>query len=149
MVARDVALGCSIEEIAALRNLPSEEVRKVTRGGTFLKAVSEIQKEMDLRVIEEEAEDPIRRKLKVGAMRAANRLVEEIENTDRVEGASSTTRIKAATTVLEMSGYGKQENTSPLAVIMLSPGKLEAVRGTTPIEIVLKDVPDMVDGMPD
>lgn len=147
-IARDVALGCSLEDIAALRDISLEDLKKVTRGGTFSKAVSEIQKAIDLQVIEEAAEDPIRRKLKVASMNAANRLVDEVNNFDKEQGANASTRIKAASTVLDISGYTKQENTAPLAVIMLSPGKLELIKNASPDSLLLKDVPDLVDGMP-
>ena len=143
MIARDVALGCSLEDISALRNVPLAEIKRVTRGGTFLKAVEVIQKEIDSQVIAEEAADPVRRKMQVHAMKAAERMIVEVDNED---GGSAGTRIKASQALLDMTGYGKTEDVSSLAVIMLSPGKLKAVQNTD--SMVLGAVPDMVDGMP-
>lgn len=143
MIARDVALGCSLEDIAALRNVPLTEVKRVTRGGTFCKAVEGIQREIDATLVAEEAADPVRQKMKVHSLDAAGRMVEEMNNED---DGSAGTRIKAAQAVLDMSGYGKTEEVNNLAVIMLSPDKLKAVRSAD--AAILDSVPDMVDGMP-
>ena len=145
MVARDIAIGIPIEDIAELRNIPIEQIKKVAEGQTFCKAVSRIQDEIDAVLVQEEAGDPIRAKMKALAMRSVDRLGIEIESPDDEDStASAATRIKAASTILQMIGYGKQEQQTNLAVIMLSPDKLSSLRSVD--DRHLESVPDMVDG---
>ncbi len=127
-----------------MRNLPLDTVQKICRGSLFESAVTELQMSMDQEFISAEAEDPVRLLLRSKAKSAATRLGEEMDNFDMDTGGSASTRIKAADTILNLSGYGKQEVTNNLAVIMLSPDKLKAVHSAD--ARILENVPDMVDG---
>lgn len=144
MVARDFAIGISLEDIAELRNLPMAEVKRVAEGATFQKAVEKIQIDIDAALVQEEASDPIRALLKAQAKKSVTRLSDEVDSDNKEGGACATTRIKAANSILTMLGYGKQEAQTNLAVIMLSPDKLKSVNGFE--QVTLDNVPDLVDG---
>ena len=146
MVARDVALGISLEDSAEARSLPLREVKRVARGQAFYLLVNKFNLEIDAQLVKEAAEDPVRRKLAASSLKAAEVLTDEMENYDKESGGTAANRIKAADIILKTMGYGSQKQEQNLAVIMLTPGKLSTVRRTRDRMEDLKSVPDMVDG---
>ena len=145
IIARDVAIGIPLHDIASLRGIPLEELQKLTSGSIFQKAVSDLQTKLDEQLVADEAEDPIRILLRSKAKDSAVRLGEEVNNFEEETGGSASTRIKASTAILDMAGYGKQEATgNNLAVIMLSPEKLKAIH--TIDAAALESIPDSVNG---
>jgi uncharacterized protein YdbL (DUF1318 family) len=146
MTARSLALGLDYEDIAVQTGLSVEDIAKVARGNLVKKRMREIQKEIDQQLVEDAAASPVVQYLKGKSMRMAETLVAEAENYNREEqGATASTRIKAATEVLGLAGFQKQEEKKTQnAVIMISAEKVELGRDI--IENNIKTMPDFVDG---
>lgn len=145
-VARYLALGLDYEDIAVQTGLPIDSISKVARGNLVKKRVKEISKDIDERVIEDAAADPVTLFLKGKSMKAAATLVAESENYDKEEGgATASTRISASKEVLALAGYKAQEaSAGPSAVIMISADKVEL--GQAIIKKTSEVMPDFVDG---
>jgi hypothetical protein len=126
--------------------LTVENVAKIARGNLVQKRVREVTKELDARVIEEAAADPTMLFIRNKSMKAAARLAHEVDNMDREdEGATASTRLKAAETLLSIGGYrAKEEDRSGGVVIMISGDKINLGRDI--IEKNVTTMPDFVDG---
>ena len=149
-IVRDTALGLTSSEIAQYRELDVDFVDKVKRGSLFRKKLKDMQEQMNQQLIEEQQGDPLRQKLRAHAGRAISRVVEEIDNTDPSQGASATTRLKAAATLLDRAGYGvKQDEAAGSSVtIMISTEKMDGIKKSLEAlqNDVLESIPDCVDG---
>lgn len=78
--------------------------------------------------MEESISDPVLLKLKSAAGRAVNRLVSEIDGVG--EDSNPSTRLKAATSVLDRLGYGEKKddsNAPNIIFVSLSSGKLSSI----------------------
>lgn len=146
MVARSLALGLDYEDIAVQTGLSVDNIAKVARGNLVKKRMRELQKEIDQQLVEDAAASPVVQFLKGKSMKAAETLSHEAENFDKEEqGATASTRIKAATEILTLAGYKQQEEKSSVgAVIMISADKVNLGRDI--IEKTSEVMPDFVDG---
>ena len=149
MVAHELALGIELRDICEARGLKYESIQRVARGDIFQQELKRFQNEIEREMVESAATDPILRKLQGLSYRAVTTLGEELDNHDPEDGASATSRIAASRGILDRAGYsGKSESDKDVKVIiMLSEGKLDAVKKATDITAeVLEQVPDYVDG---
>jgi hypothetical protein len=142
LVAYEIALGLTYEEIAESRSIPLDHVLKLSRGNLVKKRVKEFQIELKDRLLEEKAHDPVVQFLHKKGMTFAKTIVEEAENRD--EGATPATRLKAAQLGLQFGGRTNSEtNNAPTVVVNISQNKLK--KASEIQEEVLKAVPDYVD----
>lgn len=108
-----------------------ESWKQIVASPLFKAEMEKMQAQVDDITVAEAADDPVLAKLEEGSMKAANRLVAEIDNPDGEDStASSSSRIKAATTVLGMArpslvgnDRGKQE--AARIVINISQSKVD------------------------
>lgn len=151
VVARDMALGATLEDISLLRNLPLPTIQKIARGRLFKKRMEDLQREIDQQMIAEVAEDPVQAKLRGLTLRAVERLGEEMDNYDCEEGkATAGTRIKAANSLLDRAGVvGKRDDMGGTVVLQLSTEKLDGIQASLEAmkRKTFEDIPDSVDGM--
>lgn len=147
-VARLLALGLDYETIASQFSLPIETIAKVARGNLVKRRVKEIGKELDEQLVKDAGDNPVRQKLAAMGLKAADRLLTEMDNEDMEAGANASTRLKAAEKVLELGGHKQQSgNTGAQAIIMISADKVNL--GKTIINNINnteKVMPDFVDG---
>lgn len=132
---RQLTSGMTIQKIATLEGLPEAEVKKVVDSPLFQSGLREMQKQMDEKVTQEVAEevakkDPILQRLRNMVPRALDTVEAELDNYDLEVGANSSTRLKAASMVIEMDGrYApkKQEDKQNIIVLNVSQSKLDTV----------------------
>ena len=149
VVARELALGISLEDICVVRSLNLETMRRVVRGDLFKEELRRFQDEVDREILEQVHTDPVLQKLKTLSYNAVGRLESEMDNFDPETGGTGASRISASKAILDRSGYtGKQEDKGDTKVIiMLSESKLDAVKKAVDVkEEILANVPDSVDG---
>lgn len=129
-VARYMALGVPIEKICAALSLNLESVKRVAGDELFKAEVRRVEAELEERILEDAASDPVVAELKMAGKIAAARLVQEVENFDKESGGSAATRIKAAESILDRIGYSQpvSSNGPSLIFVELSPEKLAAVQ---------------------
>lgn len=146
-VAYDLALGLELQDIADHLGMPLDRVQKIARGNLVQKKVKELTKELEDRMLDEQAKDPVRQFLAKKGMAFAKTIVQEATNDG--EGASPVTRLKAAELGLKFGGrdFGNKDGRNMAAVqINIS---MEKAAKATQIETNfrnLTDVPDYVDG---
>jgi hypothetical protein len=89
--------------------------------------------ELEDRVLEDAVKDPVLAKLKTAALRSVERLISEVDNAE--EGASATSRIKAAESILDRCGYNHREKETGVSAIFipLSQDKLDSILGKAPL----------------
>ena len=134
-IARLRAMGFRGKEIANYLNLSVNHVSNVLKTPLFLAEVDRIVDEIEENELSEESRDGTFIKLRASSRGAAERLAIEVDNED--EGASASTRISAANSILDRAGYRAKETSDTPSVIFLefSPEKLSALRakhGITP-----------------
>lgn len=148
-VARYLALGLDYEDISVATGLPVDNVAKVARGNLVKRRTRELQKEIDERVVEDAAADPVALYLKGKSMVAAKTLVSEAENYDKEDqGATASTRISASKEILNLAGYkGQSEEQGAGTVIQISAEKVDIAQQIIQNkEQKIQDMPDFVDG---
>lgn len=124
-IMRYMALGSDVEEVAEFLDVPLNVVKKITKSPLFKTELVEMQREIDEQVIQEAASDPVMQVIKINALKAAKRLVDEIDNDG---DGSASTRIKACESVLNKGGYGdKREGEGNRVVINISQGKAASI----------------------
>lgn len=145
-VARSLALGLDLEDIATQYSLPVDQIAKVARGNLVKKRVREIQQELDQQFIVDASENPVLQYAKGKGLKAIQRAAIEVDNTDKEDGgATASTRLQAAKLVLEVGGnLVKEKEQSAGAVIMISADKVNL--GRTIINNHVEAQPDYVDG---
>lgn len=133
-VARDIALGLRLTDICKSRGLNFGTWNNVACGELFKSEVARMQQEIEDAVIDDVITDPVAKRLKTASTRAAEVLVEELDNHEKEDGASSSTRQNAATAILDRTGYTKKEVTPQSVVVLnLSPDLLKNMTtGTIP-----------------
>lgn len=148
IVAKEMALGLNLRDICEARKLNYESIQRVARGELFKQEVTKLQVRIEDEMVQSAIEDPILAKLKGLSYRAVGVLGNEMENYDSESGAGATSRISASKAILEKAGYtGKSGDTDNKVIILsLSETKLNAVKQANINEIILKDIPDSVDG---
>lgn len=130
IVAREVALGFDLAEICRVRKLDYDAWKRVANGSLFKNEVERLSKEIEERMIQDAAEDPVTQTLKAGARSAAQALLNEIDNHDKeADGATASTRIAASKAILEFAGFNKKEDQrAPSVVINISSAKATAMK---------------------
>ena len=145
LIAYDMALGLDYGDIATNHSLTLDQVAKMARGNLVQKKVREHMAALEARMLEDTAENPVRRFLHSKGLVAGRRLVDEMDNEDPELGASASTRIKAAEAVLKLGGHTPKEESSAVSmVINISAGKAE-MAGKIAKEVI-EHAPDYVDG---
>lgn len=124
IVAREMALGFSLAAICEARNLDYTSWKRITTSTLFKEEVNRIGKKLEEQELEAFHENPAIQKLKAAQLRAADTLIEELDNCDKEMGGSASTRIKAATSVFDYSGMesAKKDN-SQVVVVQISENK--------------------------
>ena len=132
-VARYLALGLSLKEVCEQFNLNLDTWRQVTSTPLFKHEQERIMEELEDRVLEDAVKDPVLAKLKTAALRSVERLISEVDNAE--EGASATSRIKAAESILDRCGYNHREKETGVSAIFipLSQDKLDSILGKAPL----------------
>lgn len=126
LIARGLALGLSYEDLAIQHGMTTEQVAQIARGNLVKQRVRELMKEIDEEAIANAGASDVKVYLAAKGLSSAKRLVIEMENEDTELGASATTRINAAKTILELGGHSAPKGEAPpVAVIMISGGKAE------------------------
>ena len=128
-VARYLAMGLELKAICQYLNLDEEQWQTIVTGELFRAEVRRVQGEIEDAIIEKSMDDPLMVEMRNCAKRAVIRLGTEIDNEEKELGATSTSRISAATNILDRLGYharkeGIQQN---VVVINMSQEKLAAV----------------------
>jgi len=129
-VARYIALGLQLSEVCNHLGLNYESWRQTVNQPLFKEEVKRIQSEIENRMIEDAVTDPVVARLKMSAVKASELLVAELSNHEREDGASATSRIKAATEILNRAGYSDNQQVEGQNIIFLelSPEKLSALQ---------------------
>ena len=127
-VARDLAMGIRLTDICSNRGLNYSSWGAIVSSELFKFEVKRLQQEIEDQIIDNHVNDPVRARLAAASHSAAERLIEEVNNFDPDSGAKSATRISAATTLLEINGYKKQEQKNVI-VLNLSESKLNSISG--------------------
>lgn len=127
-VARYLAVGLPLDKICDNLGLNYATWKTISNQELFKEAVRLIQVELEDRLIDESISDPVLLKIKLEAGKSVDRLVLERDMVETELGASSTTRISAAKSLLALSGYDKdQKAMSPMITINLTQDKIAAV----------------------
>jgi hypothetical protein len=126
-VARYLAFGVSLREICEQFNLNHSTWVQVVSTPLFKHEQQRIESELEDRLIDDEVKDPVLAKLKMATVKAVTRLVEEIDNCQ--EGASASTRIKAAESILDRCGYShkEKETTMNTVFVPIQQEKIDAI----------------------
>lgn len=128
VVARELALGIPLDRICETRALNYNTWMLISREELFKSEIDRLHAEIEKQMIYDHCNDPVLVKLKSECLASAKRIVEERDCFDSEIGASSSTRLKAASSILDMNGYGKKEEQGNTAVIInLSPEKLAGI----------------------
>jgi hypothetical protein len=145
-VARSLALGLDLEDIAVQYSLPMEQISKIARGNLVKKRVQELTVAMDKQFLEDAAENPVIAFAKGKGLATIQQVAVEVENQDKEEGgATASTRLQAAKLMLEVGGnLSKEKETSAQPIIMISADKVNL--GRTIINNIVESCPDYVDG---
>ena len=124
-----MAIGSKLKDICEARELNINSWYKITTCELFKEEVKNLAEKIDAEIIEQAAEDPIRRKLELASRTAVEVLEQEMVNHDRdYDGASSATRLKAADSILNRAGYGSdKEEKSNVVVLNLNAEHLKSV----------------------
>lgn len=130
-VARYLALGVRLEDICAMYSLNLSSWRQIVTSPLFKHEVERVSSELEDRILEDAAKDPVMAQLKAGTLTAVKTLLHEAENHNPEEGASAGTRIRAAESILDRCGYNYKPEAPQSNVIFVSLGseKLDAVLG--------------------
>lgn len=143
IIVREVAYGLSDDDICVQHpEFQPHQIAKMRTGATFKRALAELNTAIDEELVLKAAEDPVRAFLAGKGMSAAQTLARLAENDD--EETPHAVQAKAADSILNRAGYGGQQETIALPVLMLSQEKLDSV--LNPKEMVLDGVPDSIDG---
>lgn len=129
MVARYLALGVPLEEVCQAHGLEFLRWRTIVSSQMFRAVLEEINGEIDQRVAEEAVNDPTLATLRLNARKAADTLVEVMEGA--AEGVTASSRIKAADSILDRTGFAREKEAAPPQVVFLkiSANQLALVMG--------------------
>ena len=149
LVAREVALGIDLRDICEARKLDLDSLRRVSRGELFKAEVSRLQGVIEEEMVLSALEDPVLAKLRALSYNAVGRLADEMDNYDTEIGGTAATRLSASKAILDKAGYsGKADENegSKVIILSLSQAKLDAVKTVDINSILVKEIPDSVDG---
>jgi hypothetical protein len=149
IIAREMALGLDLRDICDARKLNYDSIVRVSRGELFKAEVTRLQAVIEDEMVTTALEDPVLAKLKLLSYNAVGRMSDEMDNYDPETGASAATRLSASKAILDKAGYsGKRDDNDGAKVIILSLSteKLKAVKTVDIDNLLIKDVPDSVDG---
>ena len=149
IVAREIALGLSLQDISIARGLKLESIQRIARGDLFKEEVKKCLGMIDQELIEHAATDPILLRLKSLSSKAVTSLADEMENYDPEIGASSASRISASKAILDRAGYSQKredEKAAQVIILSLSEAKLNAVKSVDFNSKLIEETPDIVDG---
>jgi len=132
IVARDMALGFSIENICEGRKLNLSDWKRTVNSTLFAAEVERVRNLFEEQLLESYHDDPAFQKIKESRMIATQTLIDEMTNFDKETGGSGTTRLKAAVEVLEIAGVKKaqQQNTN-VTILQISDTKAAALAKRT------------------
>lgn len=143
IIVREVAYGLNDEDICVQHpEFKPAQIAKMRSGATFKRALSDLNIAIDQELAEKAAEDPVRAYLNGKGMSAAKTLARLSE--DHSGETPPAVQAKAADSILNRAGYGGQQDSVALPVLMLSQEKLDSI--LKPKEEVLAHVPDSIDG---
>ena len=143
MVARYMAMGATLKDVCDAYKLSYSTWSNITCTPLFRAEIDRLQKDLDERMLEEIAEDPVFQQLKISALKAARTLDAEVDNFDKEGGASPGTRVMAARTILDASGYGKaKDNVKTPSITVVIGDTLSRVMKSANIE----PMPEMICG---
>lgn len=130
-VARDMALGLTIEQSCSYRGLAVTRWQRIAQGELFKNEVLRMQRAIESEMIDEVVTDPVFKRLQAAAVGAVDTLVSETGNYDRESGGTGSSRIAAANSILEKLGYkGKEENKQVAIQINISSGEVPALQAS-------------------
>ena len=119
IVARYLAMGYDLEQICNAHGLNLTSWKQITTAPLFIEAKNRIHVELEDSHIDEHINDPVQMQLKMARRKATDRIIEEVDNFDKEnEGATSSTRLKAAEDILHMTGDFKEEGQRGAAVVI-------------------------------
>jgi len=129
-VARYLALGFPLSDICNALGLNKTTWSRTISEPIFQEELSRVQTELEDRILDDGVKDPVYAALKMGATKAVATLRAELENTNPEEGASASTRIKAANSILDRVGYNSARQQAAVNItFQLSREKLELACG--------------------
>lgn len=118
-VARELAVGLTLEEICKAKALNITSWRQITTSPLFREEIKRIRNQIEDAIVDDHVDDPARLRLINSRNRAAEVLREELDNHEReAEGATAATRIKAANSILEATGDKDQGQDKGNVVIL-------------------------------
>ena len=114
MVARYLALGIPLAEVCTAHGLNPTSWRVIVSSPMFQTLLTEVNQEIDERVAEEAVGDPTLATLRVNSLKAAQTLAGLVD-----KGDSDSVKIKAADSILDRTGYGREHEKPAPSVIFL------------------------------
>ena len=115
IVAHDMALGLKLTEICRARNLTYASFQQVKKTPEFQNVMNEYMAELQDRQANLHIEDPVLAIFNASKTNAATRIVEEMESFG--EDSTSTSRQKAANSVLDRIGYSSNNTQEAQKVV--------------------------------
>ena len=143
-VALYLAMGSSLVDVCEVLGLKYETWRQIEKAPLFIEEVKRIQEKREEELLDKAEEDPIYLKLKLATNRAASMLVSEIENLDSETGGTAGTRIKAAESILDRTGYGKKQDEEIGRILMINLSEEKAAQVLGLGKTALADVPHSI-----
>ena len=128
-VARYMALGLGLKEICDMFQLNHGTWQQITNTPLFKHEQERITSELEDRILEDAVKDPVIARIKAASLKAVNRLVEEIDAVGEESGATSSSRIKAAESILDRCGYNSKKEDHPTGAVFIpvTQDKLDAI----------------------
>ncbi len=143
-VARYLALGFPLSDICDALGLNKATWARTVSEPIFREELSRIQMELEDRILDDGVKDPVYAALKIGAAKSVQTLLAEQANMNPEEGASASTRIKAANSILDRVGYNSAPQQAAVNItFQLSREKLELACGKPPS---IEPQPDSIEG---
>ena len=143
-MARYLALGIPLRDICSTLGLNHASWSRTISEPIFQEELRRVEAELEDRVLDDASSDPTLVQLKNLTRKAVETLSVELENTDVEQGASASTRIKAANSILDRAGYSSLPTTPTVNIsFQLSKEKLDLVTGKA---ASVSPQPDSIEG---
>ncbi len=139
-----LAQGRNLKSICEEYQLSYEQYKRIANSDLFKVEQAKLTDQLREEAMEAASADPVLRTMREAGQKAAKLLVDEVGNFDVEGGASPSTRIKAAESILDRIGYtGKAKETDKTAapVIVISASKATFVSEKLGIALAEKPVP--------
>lgn len=135
-VARYLAMGLGLREICEMLMLNYGSWQQIVATPLFKHEINRVAQEIEERAIEAAVTDPVLLRIKSATLNAVNRLVNEVDNIDPESGASATSRIRAAESILDRCGYSTMKDDKPIGAVFIpvTQDKLDAIMAKSSIQ---------------